>query len=593
MNPRIPARLRIRNLLLVTFLLNTALTSAAPPMNDHFANRTNLGTSANVNFSGTNEGATLEVGEDNFSGLSGASVWYEWTAPTSGWVMLRVTGESLDAVAGLFTGSSLGSLTRLGFCDDWRLNGEENGLRLYFNAQAGIPYKICVHGYDDLLPSTGAFGLEIRYEQPAALVSSLAISPASADVSSSSQTLTLTVGLALANAPGPEDFFLSLALLAPEAAPFGNSISHQISFAETDRISGNILNGVYRKTFVMPRYSPGGEWSVSIRARARLVADDPDSGADWTHGHGNDAVGEMVIPPPGSGYPRIPIQNSNPDTVAPVLESFSVSTPSVDVRSESQSVTLTLRATDALSGIGETISIALYPPDNFGYGESYESSATMVAGDANDGTYELEFTVPHGFPGGTAYWHVILTDAVGNSTDYMTRSTSWWTGENPMPPGADSTLAVTGSVGYDAWAFFRHFGYGPEGLLEDANGDGTTNLACYSFDIEPSGEIARVMEPGDTFGLPLVTTVGTGANQRLRIEFVRRVGPPASGLVYRPQFADIPTESGAEGWQDATGAEQVEPLEGDMERVIIEDTVTGATRRFGRVMVEYTPPASP
>lgn len=574
-------------------LLMTASLLPAVPPNDQFTNRMNLGSVASIEISGTNEDATLEPGEDDFGSLSGASVWYEWTAPTNGWVLVRVAGEELDAVSGLFTGSSVDSLTRLGFCYGWRLDGEENGLRLYFNAQAGISYKICVQGYDDLLPSTGAFDLEIRYEQPAALVSSLAISPTSADVSSSSQTLTLTVGLALANAPAPWDFFLSVDLLAPDATTFGNSISHQISFAETDRISGNILNGFYRKTFVMPRYSPAGEWSVSIRARARLVVNDPDSGADWTHGHGSDTFGEMVIPPPGSDYPLISIQNSNPDILAPVLESFSVSTPSVDVRSESQSVTLTLRATDAMSGIGETIEIALYPPDDLGYGGSYESLVTRVSGDVNDGTYELEFTVPHGFPGGTAYWHVILTDAVGNSTDYMTRSTSWWTGENPMPQGADSTLAVTGSLGYDAWAFFRNFRNGPEGLLDDANGDGTTNLACYGFDMEPSGVVARVMEPEGTFGLPLISAVGTGANQRLRIEFVRRVGPPASGLVYRPQFANIPTESGAEGWQDATGAEQIEPLEGDRERVIVEDTVTGATRRFGRVMVEYTPPASP
>lgn len=116
-----------------------------PPINDNFANRTKLqGTWLLV--TNSNLGATAEPGEPDFSSIGATnSIWWEWTAPTNGWVTIDSpltpvfglpAGYTVYNPVGVFTGSSLSQLAVIVY-----------GVGpLAFPAMAGVTYDIGVVG---------------------------------------------------------------------------------------------------------------------------------------------------------------------------------------------------------------------------------------------------------------------------------------------------------------------------------------------------------------------------------------------------------------------------------------------------------------
>src|SRR5260221_7676471 len=94
-------------------LMSSTLLRAAPP-NDNFANRITL-TGTNVVLLATNVGATREANEpQHFSTLTSNSVWYTWTAPSSGGVVVTATNSEFtlsSPLLAVYTGTSLGRLT--------------------------------------------------------------------------------------------------------------------------------------------------------------------------------------------------------------------------------------------------------------------------------------------------------------------------------------------------------------------------------------------------------------------------------------------------------------------------------------------------
>jgi len=115
------------------------LASRSP--NDMFADRFELtGSSATV--FGSNIDATAEAGEPiNFYG--GKSVWWTWTAPADGSVVIDTVGSDFDTTLAMYLGSSVSTLTRL------TRNDDAVGLqsRIALEARAGTTYHIAVDGY--------------------------------------------------------------------------------------------------------------------------------------------------------------------------------------------------------------------------------------------------------------------------------------------------------------------------------------------------------------------------------------------------------------------------------------------------------------
>ena len=131
---------------------------AAPPANDDFANAEVVGPALPVAVPASNVDATAEVGEIGvFSGTAQSTVWFKWTAPGSGVVVV-------DLCEAGFTGSDspferIAVRTSLGQ-DPPEAEGSECSLR--FNATAGIDYYVQVeYGIDQ-----GSFTFRMRNLTP-------------------------------------------------------------------------------------------------------------------------------------------------------------------------------------------------------------------------------------------------------------------------------------------------------------------------------------------------------------------------------------------------------------------------------------------
>ena len=118
---------------------------------------------------------------------------------------------------------------------------------------------------------------------------------------------------------------------------------------------------------------------------------------------------------------------------------------------------------------------------------------------------------------------------------------------------------------------------------EDLDEDGIVDLLECAFNLSPihSGSTSLVAGTGIS-GMPVVTTVGTGAQARIRIEYIRL----RSGLLTYIAEASSTLGGGAGSWVPLTGTPMVTPIDNQWERVIIEDTAAaGEPKRFGRLRV--------
>jgi hypothetical protein len=115
------------------------------PSNDFFATPIILsGPSGTIN--GSNFNASLELNEPNHAGEPGGhSVWYRWTAPATGPIVLDTAGSALDTVLAVYTGSLLQSLSLIA---SNHYAADSLTTRLTFNAIAGTVYSIAVDGFD-------------------------------------------------------------------------------------------------------------------------------------------------------------------------------------------------------------------------------------------------------------------------------------------------------------------------------------------------------------------------------------------------------------------------------------------------------------
>ena len=152
----------------ITVLVTAAafLIAAAPalaaPANDNFADAQVANTGDTNPTSGSNVDATKEAGEPNHAGdAGGASVWYRWTAPSSGAATVDTCDSNFDTLLGVYTGDSVSSLAVVGSSDDDCVAGM--GGFVDFDAQAGQVYWIAVDGFDG---ETGDFDIYVVPPEP-------------------------------------------------------------------------------------------------------------------------------------------------------------------------------------------------------------------------------------------------------------------------------------------------------------------------------------------------------------------------------------------------------------------------------------------
>jgi hypothetical protein len=124
--------------------------------NDLFANRIQI-PSAGGTVTGSNTNATKETGEPNHANAPGGkSVWWTWTAPSTGLVTVSLDGSSFDTTLGVYQGTNVASLVSIAQDDE---GGAGSCSRVLFNAVAGATYQIAVDGY---FGSSGNINLTVK-----------------------------------------------------------------------------------------------------------------------------------------------------------------------------------------------------------------------------------------------------------------------------------------------------------------------------------------------------------------------------------------------------------------------------------------------
>jgi len=133
--------------------------TAPPPANDNFVNAIAL-TGATVNSTGSNHGATGQVGEPAQSGQIN-SAWWSWTAPSSGFFQVDTAGSNFDSYLSVLTGPTVNNLSLIGADDDL---GPGVTSLYNLNATAGTTYRIAVDGFSNY--SLGSINLNIAPTAP-------------------------------------------------------------------------------------------------------------------------------------------------------------------------------------------------------------------------------------------------------------------------------------------------------------------------------------------------------------------------------------------------------------------------------------------
>lgn len=131
-------------------LLNLGTVAA----NDSFSAAVTLeGVSTSV--TATNAHSSREVGEPRILGNAGGlSLWYRWTAPSTGKFQISAVSDDFDPLLGIYTGSSVGNLSLVTSADNSGPNNADTGALCTLNATAGTSYMIAIDTKDASAPGT-------------------------------------------------------------------------------------------------------------------------------------------------------------------------------------------------------------------------------------------------------------------------------------------------------------------------------------------------------------------------------------------------------------------------------------------------------
>ena len=255
----------------------------------------------------------------------------------------------------------------------------------------------------------GSFQQTGAGDSSAPVLTSFQVSPSQIDTSGSGKTVTITLH-ATDDLSGLDPNGSSVTVNSPTGLSL-DAPTLQLS-------SGTSTNGTYTTTVNVPRYSAPGTWSVDL-----VLADDVANEASWPSGDLIDA-----------GFPGGFDQTGAGDSAAPQLTAFSVAPGQVDSTQGVNTVTVTLHATDALSGVDLSgsqvhVTAADGQPANVG-------PLQLTSGSPTNGTYAVDVTVPAFSVPGTWELGLTLSDQAGNQID--------WSTQELLDAGFDGTFEVLG-----------------------------------------------------------------------------------------------------------------------------------------------------
>ncbi len=205
-------------------IVRVGLQFVGLPSNDNFVNRIQLG-GTSIHVTGDTSGATREPGEPNHAGYAGGhSIWWTWTAPTSGHVTLDAFGSALTTLAAVYTGDTVSSLTNVA-------SGNATYAAIDFDCDAGVAYQIAVdYWYPNMF---GAVDLNLLFSS-----------------------------LKLTSLTNDEVFHGPAALLLNASSTVWDGVFDQMDFLADGNVIGSVTNGPYTFTWFNP---PLGDHTMQVR----------------------------------------------------------------------------------------------------------------------------------------------------------------------------------------------------------------------------------------------------------------------------------------------------------------------------------------
>ncbi|HKQ36564.1 MAG TPA: lysyl oxidase family protein [Verrucomicrobiae bacterium] len=123
-----------------------SIPNCAPPPNDDF-DAAQAVSEPITTIAFDNRCASHEYLEPLHGGRGSSSIWFRWTAPGGGKLLLSTEGSPFDTLLAIYTGSMVSNLTWVAGDDD---SGWYGTSRVMFNVTAGTRYNIAVDGYGGL-----------------------------------------------------------------------------------------------------------------------------------------------------------------------------------------------------------------------------------------------------------------------------------------------------------------------------------------------------------------------------------------------------------------------------------------------------------
>jgi hypothetical protein len=219
-------------------------------------------------------------------------------------------------------------------------------------------------------------------------LSDFSITPSTIDTTNSSQSVTVTVRVtnAITDVSKVKVGFRSLT---------GNQFVY-VSLDSSHRISGNARDGIYSAAAIFPQYSKAGMWQVfEIRVY--------DSLSNYRNFSGTELVARGITA-------QLQVISNNEDLTPPEISDFSFTPSAIDTTNGSQTVTVTVRVTDAKAGVS-SVSAGFSPA-----GADYYHPVSMnrISGDDKDGVYRGVYTFGQDTPSGLYDVYVSAYDLLGN-----------------------------------------------------------------------------------------------------------------------------------------------------------------------------------
>jgi uncharacterized repeat protein (TIGR03803 family) len=175
------------NSIVAGFSVSTPISAAT---NDYFTNRFALASASNGVVGSSNTNATREIGEPViFAGdPGGKSIWFKWKPPSSGVAVFTTQGSAFDTIMGVYTGTSVSTLTR----EPSAISDDDSGgyltSKVTFNAMANQEYEIVVDGY---FGASGSVVLSWQMPGAAASLPVILTAPPPITVASNGASVTL------------------------------------------------------------------------------------------------------------------------------------------------------------------------------------------------------------------------------------------------------------------------------------------------------------------------------------------------------------------------------------------------------------------